>query len=127
MLVVGFLASTLVLYHVTYAVNSLGHRFGAQRYDTGDGSRNNACLALVSLGDGWHNNHHRFPKAARHGFRRWEIDATWLGLRALAALGIVRDLAPVPPEAYDASRRRPGRAGAATRTQAARDESPIRA
>lgn len=125
MLVVGFLASTLALYHVTYAVNSLSHRFGSQRYDAGDGSRNNALLALVALGDGWHNNHHRFPKAARHGFFWWELDPTWLGLRALAVLGVVSDLAPVPAEAY--ALRRPSAIAASTATpHATPNESPIR-
>jgi stearoyl-CoA desaturase (delta-9 desaturase) len=126
MLVVGFLLSTLALYHVTYAVNSLSHRFGSQRYDAGDGSRNNALLALVALGDGWHNNHHRFPASARHGFYWWEIDPTWLGLRALAALGLVWDLAPVPVEAY-AERRRSASAATTAAPHAAPNESPIRA
>jgi len=129
MLAVGFLASTLALYHVTYLVNSLGHRVGAQRFETGDGSRNNALLALVSLGDGWHNNHHRFPKSARHGFHWWELDPTWLGLRALAALGLVSDLAPIPAEAYaDPRRSRPHAiANATAAPQPNANESPIRA
>jgi stearoyl-CoA desaturase (delta-9 desaturase) len=126
MVAVGFFASTLVLYHVTYAVNSLAHRFGTQRYATGDGSRNHPVLALVTLGDGWHNNHHRFPKAARHGFFWWEIDPTWLGLRALETLGFVSNLAPVPREAYTLGRRAPATAAAsATSPHATPNESPI--
>ena len=92
----GFCVSTVVLYHVTFAVNSLGHRFGGQRYESGDASRNNLWIALATLGDGWHNNHHRFPRAARHGYGRRELDLTWLGLRGLAALGLVWDLRPPP-------------------------------
>jgi stearoyl-CoA desaturase (delta-9 desaturase) len=84
---------------VTFAVNSLGHRFGGQRYESGDESRNNFWLALATLGDGWHNNHHRFPASARHGFRRRELDLTWLGLCGLAALGLVWDLRPPPAAA----------------------------
>ena len=104
MLVVGFVWSTLALYHVTFAVNSLGHRFGARRFDAGDESRNSGWLALLTLGDGWHNNHHRFPRSARHGLTWREPDPTWWGLRALAAVGLVWDLRPPPAEAYAAVR-----------------------
>lgn len=100
MVVCGFILSTLALYHVTYAVNSLGHSYGSQPYDAGDGSRNNPWLAPITLGDGWHNNHHRFPRAARHGFHPSEPDPTFWALRALAAIGLVWDLHPVPAEAY---------------------------
>jgi stearoyl-CoA desaturase (delta-9 desaturase) len=100
----GFFVSTVVLYHVTFAVNSICHRFGGQRYASGDESRNNAWIALLTLGDGWHNNHHRFPGAARHGFARGEVDLTYLGLRALEALGLVWDLRPVPAAALAATR-----------------------
>jgi stearoyl-CoA desaturase (delta-9 desaturase) len=103
LVVVGFFWSTLALYHVTYAVNSLAHRFGSQRFDAGDESRNNAWLALLTLGDGWHNNHHRFPAAARHGLAWWEVDPTWWALRALAGLGLVWELRAPPAEAYTES------------------------
>ena len=96
MLVWGFVVSTVALYHGTFAINSIAHRFGTRPYATRDQSRNNALLALLTLGEGWHNNHHRWPGAARQGFRWWELDLSWLGLCALAALGIVWDLAPVP-------------------------------
>ena len=96
MLVWGFFVSTVALYHATYTINSLAHRFGRRRYATRDDSRNNAWLALITLGEGWHNNHHRFPAAARQGFFWWELDLSFLGLRLLARLGLVRDLRPVP-------------------------------
>lgn len=97
LLVWGFFVSTVVLFHATYTVNSLSHRFGSRRYATRDDSRNNPWVALITLGEGWHNNHHHFPSAARNGFFWWELDPTYYGLRALAATGLIRDLKPVPP------------------------------
>jgi len=96
MLVWGFCVSTVVLYHATYTINSLAHRIGSRRYETGDDSRNNFVLALLTLGEGWHNNHHRYAASARQGFFWWEIDLTYYGLRLLALLGLIRDLRPVP-------------------------------
>ena len=96
LLVWGFVLSTVVLYHCTFAINSIAHRFGSQPYATRDQSRNNAWLALLTLGEGWHNNHHRCPGAARQGFRWWQLDLSWYGLLVLAALGLVWDLRPVP-------------------------------
>lgn len=96
MLVWGFFISTVVLFHATVTINSLAHRFGRQRFATGDDSRNNLWLALLTFGEGWHNNHHFFPGTARQGFYWWEIDVTWYGLRLMAALRLVRDLKPVP-------------------------------
>ncbi|HEY5103295.1 MAG TPA: acyl-CoA desaturase, partial [Steroidobacteraceae bacterium] len=96
MLIWGFFVSTVVCYHATYSINSFAHRFGSQRFDTGDDSRNNLWLALLTLGEGWHNNHHRYPASARQGFFWWEIDITYYLLRGLAGLGIVSDLRPVP-------------------------------
>ena len=104
MLVWGFCVSTVVLYHVTFSVNSIGHRFGRRRYQTTDDSRNNPLLAVLALGEGWHNNHHRFPGAARQGFARCELDLTWLGLRMLSAVGLVHDLRPVPASVLDVAR-----------------------
>ena len=92
----GFFVSTIVLFHVTVTINSLAHRFGSRRFDTRDDSRNNALLALLTFGEGWHNNHHFFPGTVRQGFRWWEIDLTWYGLRLMACAGLVRDLKPVP-------------------------------
>lgn len=96
LLVWGFFVSTVLCYHATYTINSLAHVFGGRRYATGDDSRNNALLALLTFGEGWHNNHHHYPNAARQGFYWWEIDLTYYGLRALAALGLIWDLKPVP-------------------------------
>jgi stearoyl-CoA desaturase (delta-9 desaturase) len=96
MLVWGFFVSTVACYHATYSINSFAHRFGSQRFDTGDDSRNNLWLALLTLGEGWHNNHHRYPASARQGFFWWEIDITYYLLRGLEFLGVVSDLRPVP-------------------------------
>ncbi len=92
----GFCISTVALYHATFTINSLTHRFGRRRYATRDDSRNNVWLALLTFGEGWHNNHHHFPGSARQGFFWWEIDLTYYGLRVLAALGIIWDLKEVP-------------------------------
>jgi stearoyl-CoA desaturase (delta-9 desaturase) len=91
-LVVGFFLSTVLLWHGTFLVNSLAHVMGRRRYDTGDDSRNSALIAALTLGEGWHNNHHHFPISARQGFYWWEIDLCFYALKGLAALGIVRDL-----------------------------------
>lgn len=96
MLVWGFFISTVVLFHATVTINSMAHRFGRRRFITSDNSRNNLWLALITFGEGWHNNHHFYPGSARQGFRWWELDLTWYGLRLLAALGLVWDLKPVP-------------------------------
>ncbi len=96
MLVWGFIVSTIVLYHVTFGINSLAHTFGSRRYDTDDDSRNNFWLALITFGEGWHNNHHYFPSSARQGFRWWEIDISYYLLVVLSWIGLVWDLKPVP-------------------------------
>ncbi|HSI44222.1 MAG TPA: acyl-CoA desaturase [Methylotenera sp.] len=98
LLVWGFAISTVVLYHATFTVNSLAHVWGHRRYATSDHSRNNLWIALVTLGEGWHNNHHHFPGSARQGFYWWEIDFTYYGLKVLAALGLIWDLRTVPTE-----------------------------
>jgi stearoyl-CoA desaturase (delta-9 desaturase) len=103
----GFCISTVVLFHGTFVINSLAHGWGSRRYETGDDSRNNFLLALITFGEGWHNNHHRYPSAARQGFFWWEIDVSWYLLRVLAALGIVRDLRPVSSSVLAAGHRPP--------------------
>jgi stearoyl-CoA desaturase (delta-9 desaturase) len=101
MFIWGFVISTVVLYHATYTINSVAHKFGRRRYETPDDSRNNFWLALLTLGEGWHNNHHRHPGTVRQGFYWWEIDITWYGLRLLSALGLIRELKPVPRRAFE--------------------------
>ena len=96
-LVVGFLWSTVLLYHATFCINSLAHVHGRKRYVTGDESRNNSLLALFTMGEGWHNNHHAYQSSAQQGFRWWELDLTYYILRVLCWLGIVWDL-KTPPE-----------------------------
>ena len=96
LLVWGFFVSTVVLFHCTVTINSLSHRWGTRRFATRDESRNNWLLAIITFGEGWHNNHHHFPGSARQGFSWWEYDFTYYGLRLLAALGLVWDLRPVP-------------------------------
>ena len=99
----GFCISTVALYHATFTINSLAHRFGSRRYATRDDSRNNLWLALLTFGEGWHNNHHHYPAAARQGFFWWEVDFAYYGLRVLAALGLVWDLRQVPESARQAA------------------------
>jgi stearoyl-CoA desaturase (delta-9 desaturase) len=99
----GGIISSVMLYHATFGINSLAHTFGSRRYETNDDSRNNLWLALVTFGEGWHNNHHFFPSSARQGFRWWEIDITYYLLVLLSWLGLVWDLKPVPDRVLDAT------------------------
>ena len=85
----GFSISTVLLYHGTLFINSLGHVWGSQRYATGDQSRNNPLLALITLGEGWHNNHHHCMTSARQGFFWWELDLSYYALKVLSWMGIV--------------------------------------
>lgn len=112
LLVWGFFVSTVALFHATFTINSLAHRWGSRRFQTRDNSRNNWLLALITFGEGWHNNHHHFPGSARQGFRWWEVDLTYYGLRLLAAVGLVWDLKPIP-EALKRVRRSERAGGAA--------------
>lgn len=104
LLVWGFVISTVALYHATFSVNSLAHAWGSRRYETRDHSRNNFLIALFTLGEGWHNNHHHYPGAARQGFYWWEIDLTYYGLKLLAACGLIWDLKTVPVSVRDSRR-----------------------
>lgn len=100
MLTWGFFLSTVLLYHGTFSINSLAHVVGTRRFDTKDNSRNSFFLALVTLGEGWHNNHHRYPSSERQGFYWWEIDITHYVLKALESLRLVWDLKEPPSSAY---------------------------
>lgn len=91
-----FFISTTVLLHGTLFINSLAHVWGRRRYETEDDSRNSWLLTLITLGEGWHNNHHRYPHSVRQGFRWWEMDLTYYGLKLLSLLGLIWDLRPVP-------------------------------
>lgn len=93
---VGFVLSTVVLYHATFAINSLAHGLGRRRFFTGDESRNNWLLALLTFGEGWHNNHHYFPSSARQGFRWYEVDLTYGILKLLEKLRLVWELKEPP-------------------------------
>ena len=95
-LVVGFFWSTVVLYHATFCINSLAHVHGKKRYVTGDDSRNNWLLAIFTMGEGWHNNHHAYQSSVRQGFRWWEFDPTYYILKVLSWVGLVWDLKSPP-------------------------------
>ncbi|MEX1025105.1 MAG: acyl-CoA desaturase [Planctomycetota bacterium] len=99
LLVWGFVISTIALYHGTFTINSLAHRWGKRRFETSDHSRNNLWLALITGGEGWHNNHHHYPNSVRQGFYWWEIDMTYYTLWVMSKLGLVWDLKPVPTHA----------------------------
>jgi stearoyl-CoA desaturase (delta-9 desaturase) len=100
MFVWGFNISTILLYHGTFTINSLSHMFGRRRFQTKDNSRNNLLIALITLGEGWHNNHHCYPSSERQGFYKWEIDVSHYILRVLCQLGIVWDLRTPPDSVY---------------------------
>ena len=96
LLVWGFLISTVLLFHGTCSTNSLAHKYGTKRYVTGDDSRNNLLISLITFGEGWHNNHHHYPNSVNQGFYWWEIDITYWVLKTLSFFGIIWDLKKVP-------------------------------
>ncbi len=100
-LLVGFLLSTVILWHGTFTINSLAHVWGSRRYETTDTSRNNFWLALITMGEGWHNNHHHHMLSTRQGFYWWEIDITYYILKAMSWVGLVWDLRPPPQAVYE--------------------------
>lgn len=130
-LVWGYFVSTTLLWHGTFTINSFSHIFGRRRYETTDDSRNNWLLAIITLGEGWHNNHHYYQRSVRQGFYWWEYDVTYYVLKALSWVGLVSDLQSVPdhlrdPEAArEVLARKAARAAEAQRKRAA--ETPMEA
>jgi len=100
----GYFLSTVVLIHITLTINSLAHCWGRRRYETRDDSRNNWFLALLTLGEGWHNNHHHYPGSVRQGFYWWEVDVTYYLFKAMSSIGLIYDLKRVPPALLNARR-----------------------
>ncbi|MCP3860770.1 MAG: acyl-CoA desaturase [Phycisphaeraceae bacterium] len=88
----GGLVRVMVVHHITWSVNSVCHIWGSQPYRSGDESRNNVVVGVLALGEGWHNNHHAFPTSARHGLEWWQFDSSWLVIRGLQAIGLVRNV-----------------------------------
>lgn len=103
----GYCISTVLLAHGTFTINSLCHTWGKRRFNTTDDSRNNFWLALITLGEGWHNNHHRFPVSARQGFYWWELDISYYILKLMSKLGIIWDLNPVPARILEEGKAQP--------------------
>ena len=100
MLTWGFFVSTVLVHHAIYSANSVAHSWGSRRFNSADTSRNNLIVALLTFGDGWHNNHHYYQRSARHGFYWWEIDFTHYMLKGLSHLGVVWDLHKPPERIY---------------------------
>jgi stearoyl-CoA desaturase (delta-9 desaturase) len=115
-LVWGFCLPTVTLAHSTFAINTVNHLFGSRRFDTIDESRNNVITALFAVGEGWHNNHHRYQRAARNGFYWWEFDPTWYTIRLMQMVGLAWDVQPVPARIYEEAR--------ATRARRVRQAAP---
>jgi stearoyl-CoA desaturase (delta-9 desaturase) len=103
-LVWGFCLPTMTLAHATFAINTVNHMFGSRRFDTIDESRNNPLTAVFAVGEGWHNNHHRYQRAARNGFYWWEFDPTWYVIRLMQSVGIAWDVKAVPARIYEEAR-----------------------
>jgi len=105
----GFCLPTMTLAHATFAINTVNHLYGSQRFATYDDSRNNALTAFFAVGEGWHNNHHRYQRAARNGFYWWEFDPTYYVIRVMGWLGLAWDIQGVPARVYrEADARRAG-------------------
>ncbi|MFG0255299.1 MAG: acyl-CoA desaturase [Rhodopirellula sp. JB053] len=92
MLIWGMFVRLVLVLHATWLVNSASHMFGYKNYETTDDSRNNWLVAIVAYGEGWHNNHHAYPRMAKHGHKWWEFDITWQAIRLLRAVGLVWDV-----------------------------------
>jgi stearoyl-CoA desaturase (Delta-9 desaturase) len=119
LLVWGFFISTTFLFHGTACINSMAHLMGKRRFNTSDDSRNSFILALICLGEGWHNNHHRYQSSTRNGFYWWEIDITYYGLKALSWTGLIWGLKPVPKSIMEEAARADHAASVAAAQKAA--------
>jgi stearoyl-CoA desaturase (Delta-9 desaturase) len=108
-LVVGFFWSTVAVYHATFCINSLAHVHGDKHYVTGDESRNNWWLAVITMGEGWHNNHHAYQYSVRQGFRWWQWDPTYYIILGLSKIGLFWDLRAPPQAVIDRSQALPPR------------------
>ncbi len=104
-LFIGFFLSTVLVWHITFCINSVAHVLGTRPYDTQDDSRNNFVLALLTLGEGWHNNHHFHQASARQGFRWWQIDITYMVLKMLSWVGLVWDIKEPPARVLEGNTR----------------------
>jgi stearoyl-CoA desaturase (delta-9 desaturase) len=104
MVIWGFCVSTILVYHCTFAVNSIAHLWGTQRYNTKEESKNNFFVALLTFGEGWHNNHHHYPGSARQGFYWWEIDITYYILKLMSYIGLIWDLRTVSPTVRESNK-----------------------
>lgn len=119
----GFCLPTMTLAHATFAINTVNHLIGSRRFDTIDESRNNVVTAFFAAGEGWHNNHHRYQRAARNGFYWWELDLTWYVIRLMGAIGLAWDLQEVPERIYEEARARRARRATASTLGAAEPPS----
>jgi stearoyl-CoA desaturase (delta-9 desaturase) len=99
-LVWGFCLPTTTLAHATFAINTVNHLFGTRRFQTADDSTNNAFTAFFAVGEGWHNNHHRYQRAARNGFYWWEYDPTYYVIWLMSKIGLAWDVQGVPDRIY---------------------------
>jgi stearoyl-CoA desaturase (Delta-9 desaturase) len=124
-LVWGFCLPTMTLAHATFCINTVNHMFGSRRFETVDESRNNVFTAVFAVGEGWHNNHHRYQRAARNGFYWWEFDPTWYVIRAMAALGLAWDVQAVPKRIYEEARVLKAKRAAATVPSIVDDTAPL--
>lgn len=104
LLVWGFVISTVLLTHATLCINSLAHHYGTRDFDTHDHSRNNLFLSIITLGEGWHNNHHYYAGSTRQGFYWWQIDVTYYVLKLMSCLGLVWGIKPIPDKVYQVSK-----------------------
>lgn len=102
----GGLLRIFLVHHVTWSVNSICHIWGSRPFETHDASRNNPVFGILALGEGWHNTHHAFPTSARHGLEWWQIDISYLIIKAMALLGLAKDLKLPAPERVESKRRR---------------------